>query len=136
MTEFVSEIKTIPHNEDCVFVMLSDLSNLERIKDRIPQDKIKDFEFDNDSCSFAVDPVGKIRFQIVEREPNKTIKFTTTNSPVPLFLWIQLKQVAENDTKLKITVRADLNPFIKPMVSKPLQDAVDKISTIIATLPY
>lgn len=136
MTEFVSEIKTIPHNEDCVFVMLSDLSNLERIKDRIPQDKIKDFEFDSDSCSFAVDPVGKIRFQIVEREPNKTIKFTTTNSPVPLFLWIQLKQVAENDTKLKITVRADLNPFIKPMVSKPLQDAVDKISTIIATLPY
>ena len=86
MTEFVSEIKTIPYNEDRVYAMLSDLSNLERVKDRIPQDKIKDFEFDSDSCSFAVDPVGKITFQIVEREPSKTIKFTTTNSPVPLFL--------------------------------------------------
>ena len=116
--------------------MLSDLSNLERVKDRIPQDKIKDFEFDSDSCSFAVDPVGKIRFEIVEREPNKTIKFTTTNSPVPLFLWIQLKQVEEADTRLKMTIRADLNPFIKPMVSKPLQDALDKISTVIASLPY
>lgn len=128
MTEFVSEIKTIPYNEDRVYAMLSDLSNLERVKDRIPQDKIKDFEFDSDSCSFAVDPVGKITFQIVEREPNKTIKFTTTNSPVPLFLWIQLKQVEEADTRLKMTIRADLNPFIKPMVSKPLQDALDKIS--------
>ena len=136
MTEFVSEIKTIPYNEDRVYAMLSDLSNLERVKDRIPQDKIKDFEFDSDSCSFAVDPVGKITFQIVEREPNKTIKFTTTNSPVPLFLWIQLKQVEEADTRLKMTIRADLNPFIKPMVSKPLQGALDKISTVIASLPY
>ena len=48
MTEFVSEIKTIPYNEDRVYAMLSDLSNLERVKDRIPQDKIKDFEFDSD----------------------------------------------------------------------------------------
>ena len=42
----------------------------------------------------------------------------------------------ENDTRLKMTIRADLNPFIKPMVSKPLQDALDKISTVIAGLPY
>lgn len=136
MTEFSSEVKTIPYNEERVFSMLSDLSNLEKVRDRIPQDKISDFEFDHDSCSFNVAPVGKITFQIVEREPNKTIKFTTTNSPVPLFLWVQLKQVEENDTRLKLTVRADLNPFIKPMVSKPLQDAVDKISSVLASIPY
>lgn len=136
MEEFVSEVKQIPHNEDRIYTMLSDLSNLERVKDRIPQDKIKDFEFDSDSCSFAVDPIGRIQFQVVEREPNKLVKFTTTNSPIPLFLWIQLQQVAENDTRLKLTVRADLNPFLKPMVSKPLQEAVDKISTVLASLPY
>lgn len=136
MTEFVSEVKTIPQDEDRIFTMLSDLSNLERIKDRIPEDKIKDFEFDSDSCSFAVAPVGKITFKIVEREPNKTIKFETTNSPVPLFLWIQLKQEAPGDTKMKMTIKADLNPFIKPMVSKPLQDALDKIAVVIASLPY
>ncbi len=136
MTEFVSEIKAIPQNEDRIFAMLSDLSNLERVKDRIPQDKIKNFEFDSDSCSFAVNPVGKITFQIVEREPNKTIKFTTTKSPVPLLLWIQLKQVAEMDTRMRLTVRAELNPFIQQMVSKPLQEALDKIATVLASLPY
>lgn len=136
MTDFVSEVKTIPYNADRIFRMLSDLTNLERVKDRIPQDKVKDFEFDADSCSLSVDPVGKITFQIVEREPDKTIKFVTTNSPVPLTLWIQLKQVAEEDTKMKMTVRADLNPFIKGMVSKPLQEAVDKLSATIASLPY
>jgi len=136
MTEFISDVKVVPFNDDRIFNMLSDLSNLDKVKDRIPQDKLKDFTFDSDSCSFAVDPVGKITFQIVEREPNKTIKFTTTNSPVPLHMWIQLKQVAENDTRMKMTVRADLNPFIKPMVSKPLQEALDKISTVLAALPY
>jgi carbon monoxide dehydrogenase subunit G len=136
MTEFVSEIKTIPYNDDQIFGMLSDLSNLEQLKDRIPQDKIKDFSFDSDSCSFSVDPIGKVIFQIVEREPNKTIKLTTIGSPLPLNMWIQLKQVADNDTRLKLTVRADLNPFIKPMVSKPIQDALEKISTILTSLPY
>ena len=136
MTEFVSEVKTIPHNEDRIFDMLSDLSNLEKVKDRIPNDKIQDFEFDTDSCSFSVSPVGKITFQIVEREPNKTIKFATTTSPLPLFLWVQLKQAAENDTRMKLTIRADLNPFINPMVSKPLQDEMQKIPNNLATLPY
>ena len=136
MTEFVSEIKQIPQNDERIYAMLSDLSYLERIKDRIPQDKIKDFEFDSDSCSFSVSPVGKITFQIVDREPCKTIKFQTTNSPVPLFLWIQLKQVQEMDTRMRLTVRAELNSFLKPMVSKPLQDALDKISTVLASLPY
>ncbi|MDY3069444.1 MAG: SRPBCC family protein [Parabacteroides sp.] len=136
MTEFVSEIKAIPQNDDRIFAMLSDLSNLERVKDRIPQDKIQGFEFDSDSCSFSVNPVGKITFQIVEREPNKTIKFATTNSPVPLFLWIQLKQVAEMDTRMKLTARADLNPFIKQMVAKPMQEAIDKIAAVLEKLPY
>jgi carbon monoxide dehydrogenase subunit G len=136
MSDFTSEVRTIPHNDEKVFTMLSDMTNLERVKEKIPQDKIKNFTFDADTCSFTVDPVGAVTFQIIEREPNKTIKFTTVNSPVPLLMWIQLKQVADNDTKMKMTVRADLNPFFKTMVAKPLQDAVDKMSEIIANLPY
>ncbi|MDR2968666.1 MAG: SRPBCC family protein [Tannerellaceae bacterium] len=136
MAEFVSGTKHIPHNDERIFAMLSDLSNLEKVRDRIPQDKIKDFEFDSDSCSITVDPVGKVTFQVVEREPNKTIKFVTTNSPIPLFLWIQLKQVDGEDTCMRLTVRADLSPLIQPMVSKPLQEGLEKIADILACLPY
>ena len=136
MSDFVSEVKTIPYNEEKIFSLLSDMSNLERVKDRMPQDKIKNFTFDRDMCSFTVDPVGSVVFEIVEREPYKTIKFSTTNSPIPLLMWIQLKPTGENETKMKMTVRAELMPFLKPMVTKPLQDAVDKISDVIAGLPY
>ncbi|MDR0698565.1 MAG: SRPBCC family protein [Tannerella sp.] len=136
MADFTSMVKTIPYNDDKIFVMLSDMSNLDRVRERISQDKIKDFTFDRDTCSFTVDPVGSVMFRIIEREPYKTIKFSTTNSPIPLLMWIQLKRVAENETKMKLTVRAELSPFIKPMVSGPLQEAIDKISEIVAHLPY
>lgn len=136
MTEFVSGVKQIPYSDERIFTMLSDLSNLEKVRDRIPQDKIKDFTFDTDTCSVTIDPVGTITFQVVEREPFKTIKFTTTNSPVPIHLWIQLKQVEENDTRMKLTVRADIPMMLKGMVSKPLQDGIDKVADVLASLPY
>lgn len=36
--------------------------------------------------------------------------------------WIQLKQVAENDTKLKLTMKAEIPAMIKMMVDKKLQE--------------
>ncbi|MDR1454808.1 MAG: SRPBCC family protein [Tannerella sp.] len=136
MTDFTSEIKTIPYGDGNVFALLSDLSNLERVRDRIPGDALRNFAFDRDGCSFEIDRVGRIEFRIVDREPNRTIKFCTVQSPLPLHLWIQLKPEGETLTKMKMTLRADLNPFLKPMVSKPMQEAVDRISSLIATLPY
>ena len=136
MTEFTSEIKTIPHKDERIFSMLSDLSNLERIKDRIPREHIKEFSFDSDSCHIEISPIGKVVFQIINREPFKTIKFETSNSPIPLLLWIQLKQATDNVTNMKLTVRAELNPLIKTMVSKQVQEGIDKIAEMLANLPY
>ena len=62
MNEFTSDVKTIASNEDTIFSVLSDLNKLELIADRIPEEKIKDFKFDQDSCSFRIDPVGEVLF--------------------------------------------------------------------------
>ena len=134
--EFVSEVKQIPYGEEKVYAMLSDFNNLERVKDRIPQDKVKKFHFDSDTVSMEIDPVGSISFKMVEKEPCKLIKLETTNSPIPLFLWIQLKPAGEDASFLKVTARAEVNAFLKPMVSKPMQEAVDKIALMIASLSY
>jgi len=136
MTEFVSDIKTIPFGNQIVFDTLSDLNNLENLKNRIPSDKIQDFTFDSDSCSFSIQPVGKIRFCIIDREPLKTIKLAADQSPVEVTMWIQLKETGEQETKMKLTIKAGLNPFIKPMISKPLQDGINQIADILANIPY
>ncbi len=136
MTKFESEIKTVFRDSETIFNKLTDLSNLEQVKDKFPQDKLKNLEFDADSLRFTVDPVGKIGLRIVERVPNTTIKFKSEHAPIDFFVWIQLKEAAENDTKIKITLQAELNIFIKGMVSKPLQEAVNKLADLIATYPF
>jgi len=136
MTEFVSDTKTILYSDSDVFRVLSDLRKLERVKDRIPGDKISEFSFDQDSVSFRVDPIGKVTFLVEEREPNKLVKFKSDKLPFNMFLWIQLVAKGEKDTRLRMTVRADLNPFIKGMVEKPMREVVDKISDALAQLPY
>ena len=37
---------------------------------------------------------------------------------------------------MKLTVGAELNPFIKQMVAKPLQEAIDKMAEVLTVLPY
>jgi len=136
MTEFISDIKTIPYGNRIVYETLADLNNLEKIKNRIPSGKIEDFTFDSDSCSFSINPVGKVRFSIVDREPLKTIKFSAEQAPVDATMWIQLKETGEQETKMKLTIKAGLNPFIKPMISQPLQEGINQVADILAKIPY
>lgn len=136
MSKFESSIKQIPYAVEDVYRNISDLSNLERVRDRVPQDKLQDFEFDSDSVQVSVAPVGTIKLRIIEREENKCVKFETEQSPIPFNLWIQVLPVDENSSKMKVTVKAELNPFIKAMVEKPLQDGVEKIADALAQVHY
>ena len=55
---FESSVKQIPHSQTTVYNTLSDLSNIERIKDKIPTNKVEDFSFDSDSISIKAPMVG------------------------------------------------------------------------------
>ena len=87
MANFESSVKVIPYSQERVYAKLSDLSNLESVKGRLPEDKIQDLSFDSDTLSFSVSPIGQLTLQIVEREPCKCIKLATTNSPLPFNMW-------------------------------------------------
>lgn len=154
--QFESNIKIIPYDQHCVYGKLSDLNNLAVIQEKIQEpafqaalhekvpadkteqivEKLKDMKFDTDSVSCNVPPLGEVALRIIEREEPKCIKFETANSPIPLNLWIQLLPVTETQCKMKLTVGADLNPFIKGMVSKPLKEGVEKLADMLAMIPY
>lgn len=136
MTEFVSEVKTILYSDADVYSVLSDLRKLESVKDQIPENRLSNFSFDENRVSFRLDPIGEVTFLVEEREPNKMVKFKSDKLPFDVFLWIQLVAKAEKDTRLRLTVRADLNPFISGMAQKPMREMVDKISDVLTQLPY
>ena len=136
MKKFESSIKQIPYSQEAVYRNISDLSNLERVRDRVPADKVKDFSFDHDSVTISVDPVGQIILRIVEREEPKCVKFETTQSPMPFNLWIQVLPVNETTSKMKVTVKADIPFMLAGMVAGPIQDGVEKIADAMAQVPY
>lgn len=136
MTKFESSIKHVPASQSAVYAKLSDLNNLAQIKDRLPEDKVKNLTFDADTLSMEVPPVGSITLQIVEREPEKCIKFGTTTSPLPFNLWIQILPVTETECKIKLTIGLELNPFMKTMVQKPLQEGLEKMADMLTMIPY
>lgn len=135
-SKFESSIKQIPYSQRAVYDTLSDLANIERVKSRIPADKVQDFTFDSDSVTFKVSPVGDIYMHIIERDEPKCIKFETQKSPVPFNLWIQILPVTETSSKMKLTVKAELNPFIKGMVQKPLQEGLERMADALAAINY
>ena len=135
-SKFESSVKPIPYPQQAVYDNISDLRNLEKVKDRIPEDKVNDFTFDEDTVGLNVQPVGELKLRICEREEPKCVKFETVQSPVPFNVWIQVLPVDEQNSKMKVTVKAELNPFIKSMVEKPLQEAVEKIADALALVKY
>ena len=136
MAQFESSVKHVPYPQENVYRNISDLSNLERIRDRVPTDKIDDFSFDSDAVSVSMPPVGKVTLRIVDREEPKCVKFESVQSPIPFNLWIQVLPVDAENSKMKVTVKADIPLVLRAMLSSPLQDGVEKVAEALSLIQY
>lgn len=135
MTTIESSIRQINAPQQAVFTMLSDFRNVERVKDKMTEDKVQELEFDTDSIAITTQ-MGRVKLVIVDREEPKMIKFETAESPLPFNFWIQVLPVTETTSKMKLTIKADLNPFVAGMVKKPLQDGIEKIADALQLIQY
>ena len=52
-SKFESSVRQIPYSQELVYNTLSNLENLEKVKDRLPEDQINNLSFDNDSISIS-----------------------------------------------------------------------------------
>ena len=68
MDKYESKITSAPYTAAQIYRVLSDLKNIERVRDLIPQDKIQEMEIDSDYIRMKVDGLGqKITIAIVDR---------------------------------------------------------------------
>ncbi len=141
MAQYESSVKHVFYSQEQVYNKLSDLNNLESVRDRLDMIKdklngeLEDLTFDRDSLSMKVKGIS-LTLRIIEREPMKCIKFEGDKSPIPLNLWIQILPVTDTEAKLKVTIRAEVNMFMKAMVAKPLQNGVEKLAEMLSMIPY
>lgn len=153
MAKYESQIKYINAPVERVYSTLSNLENFRPLlenaannpmvkeqmekagQDPAQLEKLKDVQLTNDRIAIPAPMLGEIALAIIEREENKTIKFQTEQSPVEANLWIQVLPTAEG-TKMRLTLKADLNPMIKMMIGSKLGDGIDKFADMLAMLPY
>lgn len=139
--QYESSIKYVPYSQERVYNKLSDLNNLESVRDRLDsmkdklEGKLEDMIFDRDSMTVKVQGIN-LTLRIVEREPMKCVKFEGDKSPIPLNLWIQMLPVTDEQSKIKVTIRAEVNMFMKAMISKPLNEGVEKLAEMLSVIPY
>lgn len=152
-----SNVKTVMASQHVVYARMSDLNNVGKVRERfddpdfqqqlsqqVPDDqkieeireRLDSMQFDADSVSMDVPPIGNVAIRIIEREPEKCIKFESINSPIHFYMWVQLLPLTDTTSRMRLTVDADVNPFMRMMVEKPLREGVEKLADMLASLPY
>ena len=145
-TRYVSDIKVVNNNQEIIYNYLSNFENLSKyvnegllskMTEQIPQIQISNFESDADSCRFQISGMGQAEIRIIEREPVKNIKIGSSGSmPVGITFWIQLLAVSAYETKLRLTLDADMSMMIKMLVNKKLEEGINRLADMLAMLPY
>lgn len=153
LSKFESEVKLIPQAQQVIYSRFADLNNFaavkdalnnpevqQRISEQVPADKIEELKTYAEGLSFETDainiasPMGNITLRVVEREEPKCIKFASEGSPLQLYVWIQLLPHGDYETKMRVTVGAEVNFFMKGMVAKPLQQAADGLANMLSAI--
>ena len=115
-----SKIGKSVSNDQQIFVFISNFHNF---KDLLPADKVSGWEASEEKCSFQVDPLGRTGLMIVEKKPYSLVKMSSDPefSKYQFTIWIQLKMVALDDTRIKITIEPLVNKMMLPMLKIPLK---------------
>lgn len=142
MKEYQSSVKHIAAPSERVFAKLTDLTQLQplvdKYKEQVPQDKvkIKEIIINADSIYFNVDPVGMVGLKITESEPYKTIKFAGDKSPLEFNFWIQLVEKEPGDTKIRLTLRAEIPFMIRTMIGSKLEQGIEMMAEALTKIEY
>ncbi len=129
MEKYESKQQQIRRTAEQIYSALSSFNNFTPMI----QGRVEEWNADDDVCSFKVKGMP-VRLRMVEREPNKTIKIQGDDgTPIDFTFWLQLKEVAPYDTRMRIVVHAELNMMMRMMIGKKLQGAVDQMAEAIAT---
>ncbi|MFO7789881.1 MAG: SRPBCC family protein [Bacteroidota bacterium] len=130
--EIVSKTGKIPNQSERIYNFLSDFRNFDRL---VPPDA-EGWSSTEDTCRFNIKGQS-IGMEIIDRVPHKTIKIRgAEDSSFPFLFWLQLKEIAAYDTRVRLTLHADVNMMLKMVMKKQLKKALDQLVDQLAIIPY
>ena len=132
MQKYESKITKSIHSARTLFERYSDLSGIAQMLAQSNSEQIEVVEVTPDRYVFKDSKGVEMGIQILERDPNKTIKLSdATGRPFSFTMWIQIKEV-EDGTYIRVTVHIDVPKLLKILVKGKVQAGVDQIAEMLA----
>ena len=162
MNKYESTVKTVYAPVERVYARLSDLTSLQALKEKVddprfeeiintqvPVDKrptpeqfeklrnnIRKMELTTDTLSGHIGPLGDITVRVVERAEPKLVKMELEGAPIAVTMWIQMLPSDEATSRLKVTLGAELNFFIRKMIESKIEKASEGLAQFLSQIPY
>lgn len=115
-----------------LFDFLSDFGNFSSI---LPEDKIEDFRYSDQECSFNIKGITPMTIRMAEKKPVEYILFLSEGlAKFNFSLKVLFIGIPNQKGECRIELEADLNPFIKAMAEKPLSALVNTMSLKLSQL--
>lgn len=128
MEKYESKQQQIRRPAEQVYAVISDFNNFTPVV----QGRVEEWMADETSCSFRLKGMT-VRLHMLDKAPNEYIKVGGDDrSPLDFTFWVQLKQVGDCDTRMRLVLHAKLNMMMKMMIGSKLQDGLDQIASQMA----
>ena len=161
MTKYESQIYTVNATQQHAYERMANLKNFEALRQimeqpgfverlmanvpaehagKVTPEKIEEVRRQFENVVFSEDAVsfdsklGLITLAITEREEPKLVKLQGVGTPIDVTLWVQLLPLGAYQSKMKVTIGADVNFFIRKMVEQYLKQAPDGIASFLCYL--
>ncbi len=122
MTSFKSDKILINKSQEDLYTFLSDFNNFEKL---MPE-QVTNWKATNDSCSFTIKGMADLAMTMGQQTEYSQITYNSVGEKPFRFDLKTHFSLADNDqTETHIILNADLNPMIKMMASRPLQNFVN-----------
>ena len=134
MNKYSSKPTTVNKSPGYWYAFFTDMRNFKQL---LPDDKISEWEADENSCRFQIKGLTKVSFSLKEKSPERLVVYTGSEKmPVPLNIVMEIEAAegTENQSILSIHIETELNPMMKMMLDKPLTNLVNTIGTALPTI--
>lgn len=131
MQEYISKQQQILRPAGQIYAAMSRFDNLTPAL----ADKVEEWHADEEHCSFKVKGFT-VRLRMSERVEPKHIKIEAdeAGAPFDFAFWIQLHEVSQSDTRIRLVLHADLNMMMRMMLGGKIREGLDKaVETLAAS---
>lgn len=127
-----SETHSTRSNLKDLFLFLGDFKNFSSI---LPEDKVENFTFADDHCSFDIRGITTLRIRRSSAQAFERLEFVTEGTAQFSFvLGVYFEGQPEQPGQCRIELSGELNPFIKAMAEKPLTKLVSGMALQLSQL--